>query len=46
VVASEDEDEFSEDDDESWVKPMSSIELKRSMQGSLSVGSVASPKNF
>jgi hypothetical protein len=47
LLASDDEDEFSDDDDDgSWIKPMSSVDLKRSLQGSLSIGSVASPKGF
>ena len=43
LLASDEEDDFS-DDENDFVKPMSSIDLKRSMHGSLSIGSIASPK--
>ena len=39
LLASDDED-YDSDDDEAFVKPMSSVDLKKSMQSTLSVGSV------
>jgi len=43
VVASDVEDDDSEDEDD-FVKPMSSVDLKRSMRTTLSIGSMTSPK--
>ena len=47
LLASDEEDYDSEDDDDddgAFVKPMSSVDLKKSFQTSLSIGSVASMK--
>jgi len=43
LVGSDEEEEES-DDDEDLVKPMSSVDLKRSMRTTLSIGSMTSPK--